>query len=139
MPNPIPAHVRRVYKSKLKGKGDWIRRSRRARDLLIERHGFKAEDFYVVGKDEDPSLGMHPLYPAHWAYRSKRTGTRFHWVNFIPRGLVIWNPGPDYWGEASDDVDPISMLGDCEFHMAMTDEEERAFLGLDIEEEEAAA
>ena len=127
MANPIPAHIRRLTQTHIKGKGDWVRRTRRARDLLIERHGYPVADFWELDGKDSPALGMSPLYPARWARRRWRRTRgrrrRFDWVARFPKGLILFNPGPDYWGEASDDQDPILLLGEIEHWASLTDEE----------------
>ena len=126
----IPAFIRRLTETPIEGKGDWIRRSRRARDLLIERHGYHDNDFYVVGKDASPCLGMVPLYPAHWGHargkwprRKRGRGLPFPFMQRFPVGLVLHNPGRDYWGEAGDDSDPLMVLGHVEMWAAVTYDE----------------
>lgn len=124
---PTPAHIRRVYEAPLKGKGDWVRRTRRARDLLIQLHGCKPDQFYEVGRGDEPCLDMSPLYPPHWADtspRRRRRGrrARIPWVGRFPRGLILLNNGLDYWGEACDDQDPILVLADIEHWASLTDE-----------------
>lgn len=120
----IPASIRRVVGAKIRGKGDWVRRSRRARDLLIARHGFRAKDFYEVTATEgDPTLGMHELYPAHFAGRRRSWSRRWRVVERVPLGMIVYNPGPDYWGEAGDDIDPICLLADLEFWAGLSETE----------------
>ncbi|CAM3095348.1 hypothetical protein PANO111632_02835 [Paracoccus nototheniae] len=123
MPRPIPRFIRRLTEAPIKGKGDWIRRSRRARDLLIERHGCRPIDFYEISQDHDPSLSMSSLYPRSFARRFR--GKRMDWVGRVPPGFVVHNPGCDYWGEAGDDSDPVLLLADYEFWAAFTDEDWR--------------
>ncbi|VDS07602.1 hypothetical protein PARHAE_00779 [Paracoccus haematequi] len=137
MPNPIPASIRRLTEQPIKGKGDWIRRTRRARDLLIERHGYKASEFWEVGKGDSPTLDMCSLYPprfglSRWFGKLRRRD----WVEHFPCGLVLHNSGSDYWGEAGDDGDPILILAEVEHWGSLTDAELHALCG---DAQEAAA
>lgn len=122
MAHPIPKEVIAVTEPEISTADDWQRRTEAAKGFLIQRHGFKETDFYVVSVDDEPCLDGWSKYPAAWIERSG-----FVADHAIPRGLVLHcPPGVDMSGEAHDDHDPIYLLADCEFWASRTDDEMRA-------------
>lgn len=112
--------IRKIVDHTIPTRGEWIRRSRRARDLLISRHNFNPDDFHIVDTSagDAPCLRMSPLYPRSWADRIGRFGQPIDFVDErrIPSGLILlWPEGVDHSGEAHDPLDPILILEDCEF------------------------
>ena len=125
MPNPIPSRIRLLTKAPIRSRREWVRRTRRASEILIRKHGYREEDFFVVSSNEDkPSLDMAGIYPSSWADKTL-SGLIRSWVDErrMPKGLVIYNAGPDYWGEGSDDEDPILLLAGVSAWEALTDDE----------------
>lgn len=122
MPHPIPDEVTQVTDPDIRTADEWVYRTEEAKRLLVERHGYKEEDFHTVAGDDEPCLSTWSKYPREWAERSG-----FLRADAIPRGLVLHcPPGLDITGEAHDEHDPIYLLEDCEWWASRTDDEMRA-------------
>lgn len=129
MPNPIPSEVAAITDPDLQTVEDWKRRTEAAKDLLIQRHGYKPDDFYTVSENDEPCLDGWSKYPAEWVERSG-----FVADSAIPRGLVIHcPPGVDVTGEAHSEHDPIYLLADCEWWASQTDDEMRALCNAPVQ------
>lgn len=126
MPKPIPPHILKIIKPKIPTRGEWIRRTRRARDLLIERHGYRPEHFVEIEPGDNPTLGMFHLYQPSWAVRGFRNNKPLDWVEErrIPAGLILhWPEGFDCTGEAHDPHDPVMLLAEAEHYASLAEEE----------------
>ncbi|WP_339112814.1 hypothetical protein [Thioclava sp. GXIMD2076] len=122
MPNPIPEHVRAITGPNILTTEEWIRRTEAAKDFLVQRHGYREEDFYTVSDDDEPCLGGWPKYRPEWISQSGFVADQA-----IPRGLILHcPPGLDITGEPHDTHDPICLLEDAELWASMTDDEIRA-------------
>ncbi|WP_339107123.1 hypothetical protein [Thioclava sp. GXIMD4216] len=122
MANPIPENVRAVTDPNILTAEEWIHRTEAAKGFLVQRHGYRDEDFYKVSDDEEPCLYGWSKYRPEWISQSGFVADQA-----IPRGLILhWPPGLDVTGEPHDAHDPIYLLEDAELWASMTDDEIQA-------------
>lgn len=113
--------------------GDWISRTKTARDLLVGAYGYRANEFVTIDdslRNDGICLGWHHAYPRSW--RDSFRGRPLSWLaeSAIPTGLTLyWPDGIDITGEGYDADDPIFVLSDVMLWENLTDEDVKAMLG----------
>lgn len=100
---------------RIRSRRQYVTWTKKARDLLVRHHGFRADDFIRIGSSE-PTLNYTAFYPWHWQSiwrygRPKWSG----YVEKMPRGAVIyWPDGVDVCGESYDPRCAIDLLAEIQ-------------------------